>query len=105
MKLRLTMAILALLIGSAAFAQQAPAPNPRMRNAQKIADYLQLTPDQITAWRQIDKDTAASVRPLMEQVRAARQAANQKKAALLTPEQKSKLDAMRAAAAFMRKPR
>jgi hypothetical protein len=105
MKLRISMAVLALLTVAAAFAQPAPIPTAHHGRAAKVAEYLQLTPDQIAAWKQINKETAATVKPLRDQIRAAQQAANQKRLAVLTPEQKAKFDSMRAAATFMRSPR
>jgi len=105
MKIRISLAVLLLLTAAAAFAQPAPGAGPQRRKAAAVAEYLQLTPDQIAAWKQIDQETATAIKPLLDQVRTARQAANQKRVALLTPEQKAKLEAMHAAAVFMRRPR
>jgi Spy/CpxP family protein refolding chaperone len=116
------IAILAILVATAAFAQ------PR---AARLAHYLDLTPDQIAAWKQIHTDTAALVQPLAAsahetrtqlkaalesaspdpaavgklaialhatraQIRAARADARAKLAAVLTPEQKTKFEALEA---------
>ena len=105
MRLRTSMAVLLLLTAAATFAQPAPARGPQRRKAAMIAEYLQLTPDQIAAWKQINSETATKVRPLREQIRAAQKDANQKRMAVLTPEQKAKLDAMRTAGTFMRRSR
>ncbi len=117
MKIRF-VAALALLIATTTFAQ------PR---AARLARYLDLTPDQVTAWKQIHTDAAATIQPLAAaqretrqqleaalkapspdpaavgkltivlhatraQIRAARAAEREKFAAVLTPEQKAKLD-------------
>ena len=121
MKTRIVAALALFLIATAAFAQQ-----PR---AARLARYLDLTPDQIAAWKQIHADTAPIIQPLAasaretrqqlkaalqattpdpatvgklaislhatrEQIRAARAAEREKFVALLTPEQKAKLDAL-----------
>src|SRR5205814_1319133 len=115
------IAALAILAASAAFAQ------PR---AARLAHYLDLTPDQVAAWKQIHADTAALVQPLAAsahetrtqieaalesaspdptavgklvialhatrtQIRAARADARTKLAAVLTPEQKAKFEALK----------
>ena len=103
MKFRISMALLALLTAAATFAQPVPGACPHGRRAAAMAEYLQLTPDQIAAWKQINTETAAKITPLRDQVRAAQKDANQKRLAVLTPEQKAKLDAMRAAGMFMRR--
>jgi hypothetical protein len=103
MKLRISMALLALLTAAATFAQPAPGAGMQRRKAAVMAEYLQLTPDQIAAWKQINADTALKVSPLRDQIRAAQKDANQKRMAVLTPEQKAKLESMRAAGMFMRR--
>ena len=115
------IAALAILLATAAFAQPRPA---------RLAHYLELTPDQIAAWKQIHTDTAALVQPLAAsaretrtqlkaaldspspdpaavgklaialhatraQIRAARADARTKLAAVLTPEQKTKFEALK----------
>jgi Spy/CpxP family protein refolding chaperone len=115
------IAALAILAATAAFAQ------PR---AARLAHDLDLTPDQITAWKQIHADTAALVQPLAAsaretrtqlkaaldsttpdpaavgklaialhatraQIRAARADARAKLEAVLTPEQKTKFEALK----------
>lgn len=56
-----------LLVAAMATAQPIPnAQNPGGGRAVLVA-YLQLTPDQIAAWQQIHKDTAAAVKPLATQ--------------------------------------
>jgi Spy/CpxP family protein refolding chaperone len=85
MKTRISIAFAALLIATAAFTQPALRPVRRMA---VISAYLQLTPDQIAAWKQINQETAAKIR-------AERRAANEKRMAVLTPEQKQKLQALR----------
>jgi hypothetical protein len=103
MKLRISMALLALLTAAATFAQPAPGAGMQRRKAAVMAEYLQLTPDQIAAWKQINADTAVKVRPLRDELRAVQKDANQKRIAVLTPEQKAKLEAMRAARMSMRR--
>ncbi|HEV2721299.1 MAG TPA: periplasmic heavy metal sensor [Thermoanaerobaculia bacterium] len=96
-----------------------------------IAKYLELTPDQIAAWKQIHADTAATLRPLAAsqrdtrqqleaalkapspdpaavgklaialhatrgQIKAARDDQRAKLVATLTPEQKTKFEALEA---------
>lgn len=56
-----------LFAAGAAIAQMAPQNPPRPRAA--LASYVQLTPDQIATWQQIDKDTAAAVKPLADNAR------------------------------------
>ncbi len=55
------------LMTGIAFAQAGPQHPPRPQAV--LAHYLQLTPDQITAWQQIEKDTAAAVKPLAQNER------------------------------------
>ena len=115
------IATLAILVATAAFAQPRPA---------HLAHVLELTPDQIAAWKKIHTDTAALVQPLAAsahetrtqlkaalesaspdpaavgklaislhatraQIRAARADARAKLAAVLTPEQKTKFEALK----------
>lgn len=62
----LSIAILALFLAAIATAQ----PGPGRRPPQKaLAEYLQLSDQQVTAWQQIQKDTAATVQPLAENAR------------------------------------
>ena len=135
MRKTISIFIVALLIAAVAAAQPAPG-----RPGKVLAGYLQLTPDQITAWQQINKDTAAALKPLasnardlrtqlqtalsaatpdeaaigrlavslhavQEQIRAARQDAQNKRLAVLTADQRTKLDAIQAAMKFMRQQR
>jgi Spy/CpxP family protein refolding chaperone len=65
MKTRL-IAILLILIAAAAIAQPAPRPGA------VLAKYLDLTPDQVAAWKQIHSDTDAIVQPLVAAERATR---------------------------------
>ncbi len=55
----ISIAIVALFIAAIATAQ----PRPPQK---ALADYLQLSDQQVTAWQQIQKDTAATVQPLAE---------------------------------------
>src|SRR6476659_8860767 len=57
------IAALAILVATAAFAQPRPA---------RLAHYLELTPEQIAAWKQIHTDTAALVQPLAASARETR---------------------------------
>lgn len=59
------LAVAALALASVAVAQPAPPP----RGAAALANYLQLTPDQIAAWKQIHTETAATVQPLAQNAR------------------------------------
>ncbi|HSP15255.1 MAG TPA: periplasmic heavy metal sensor [Thermoanaerobaculia bacterium] len=105
-----------------------------------VADFLQLSSEQITAWQQIQKDTAAAVQPLAanardlqtqldtalkaatpdaaavgklaislhgirEQIRAAQDAAQAKRLAVLNADQKVKFQALESAREFMRQQR
>lgn len=74
MKTRFVAALALLVVATAAFAQ-----HPR---AARLARYLDLTPDQVTAWKQIHADTAAAVKPLAAAAHDTRQ---QLKAALGAP--------------------
>ncbi len=58
------LAIVTLLVAVAAIAQPVP-PRP----GQVVAKYLQLTPDQISAWQQINQTTSATVQPLLATAR------------------------------------
>lgn len=64
MKRTILLAIVTLLVAAVAIAQPA-SPRP----GQVVAKYLQLTPDQVSAWQQINKDTAAVVQPLAANAR------------------------------------
>lgn len=65
---RISIAAAALLL-VAAIATAQPIPNAQHPGGGRAAlvHYLQLTPDQIAAWQQIHKDTAAAVKPLATQ--------------------------------------
>jgi len=71
MKKAISILALSLLVASTAVAQMAPPVAPRAGKV--LADYLQLTADQVTAWQQINRDTAAAVQPLAANVRDLRQ--------------------------------
>ncbi len=136
-KLLVAFLAISLLAAGAAIAQM---PQNAPRPAARLANYLQLTPDQVAAWKQISTDTAAAVKPLAEnaqslqkqlqtalqstspdpaavgklaiavhaardQVKALRDAAKSKREAVLTADQKVKLDAFEAAMAFGRQQR
>jgi len=138
-KIAVAIAILVLLsAGTLTIAQTAGSPRPDHPRIAALVEFLQLTPDQIAAWKQIHAETAAALKPLrasahdlrtqlrdavsapspdpaavgklaielhkaQEQIRAARAESEAKLAAVLTPEQKAKFDAFRAAAKGMRK--
>lgn len=68
------IAVLALFVGAIAMAQMGPGPGPAGPRA--LANYLQLTPDQVTAWQQINKDTQTAVTPLQTNARDLRQQLN-----------------------------
>lgn len=71
MKKSISIVLLSLLVASAAAAQMAPPMVPRAGKV--LADYLQLTPDQVTAWQQINRDTATAAQPLAANARDLRQ--------------------------------
>ena len=130
MKIRLIVvaAAIALVLAAVASAQ----PHPAAAAARVLGTYLQLTPDQVTAWKQIHADTAATVKPLAaqaanlrkqleaatdpaeigkltldlravrDQIKSAHDAAKTKLLATLTADQKTKYEAFEAAAAFLR---
>jgi Spy/CpxP family protein refolding chaperone len=60
-----SIAIVALLF-LAAIANAQPMPRGPQH---AVAEYLQLTPEQLTSWQQIQKDTVAAVEPLVTKVR------------------------------------
>jgi len=64
---RLSIAILLLLVAASLAAQ--PAPNAQAARGAVLAKYLELTPDQVAAWKQIRTDTAAALRTIGEQRR------------------------------------
>jgi Spy/CpxP family protein refolding chaperone len=69
MKLKwISMAMIALLTGAVASAQPRRLAGPA-RGQAALADYLQLTTAQIAAWQQIDRESSATLRPLMENAR------------------------------------
>ena len=127
----ITILLVALFVAVGAMAQQ---PKP----AAVLAQYLQLTPDQAAAWKQIRSDAVTAAKPLVadlrdlrqqlaaavkandeaaagkltlqialarEQLRAAREAANAKLEAVLTPDQKTKFEAFQAAVEFLKQRR
>ena len=136
MKRWVLMTTVVMLAAAVAVAQpQGPRHSPK-----EIADYLQLTPDQVTAWQQIHKDTEAAMQPLREnarglrqqlhtaldaaspdtaavgsltiqlasvrkEIRAAHEDAKAKRMAVLTADQKAKLEAFVAARGFRRERR
>ena len=125
-----------VMIAGMAFAQ-APAGPPRPGLA-ALVNYLQLTPDQKAAWRQIHQETAAAIKPLREnaidlakqlhtavtastpdqaaigklalalhsvrdEIRTTRKSSEEKLAAVLTAEQKTKFEAFLAAGKAIRR--
>lgn len=60
----ISVAIVVLLAAAVAIAQPGPGRGPKA-----LADYLQLSDQQITSWQQIQKDTAAAAKPLAENAR------------------------------------
>jgi Spy/CpxP family protein refolding chaperone len=105
------LAIAALFIACSAFAQRPPRPHgaPPPLEANELAAYLGLTDSQKAAAETIDAEFRASVEPihaqiraLHEQIKSAHDAADAKFAALLTPEQKAKFEAFRAAVDSLR---
>ncbi len=134
----ISIATVALLAAAAAIAQPGPG---RPGGPQKmLANYLQLSDQQIASWQQIAKDTQAAVKPLAEnartvqqqlhsaltaanpdpnavgklaiqveqiraQIKAAHDAAEAKRLAVLNADQKVKYEAFQAAMAFMRQQR
>jgi len=131
MKIRV-IAITAIII--LAIAAASPA-QPHAAGARILGKYLQLTPDQAGAWKQIHSDTAATIEPLAaqarelrkeiaaatnpddigkltvslreigDQIRSARESAKTKLVATLTPEQKTKFEAFEAAMQFLKSAR
>ncbi len=69
MKRWVLMVIVVMLTAAVAVAQ----PRGPRDSEKAVADYLQLTPDQATAWQQIQKDTAAAVQPLRDNARSLRE--------------------------------
>jgi Spy/CpxP family protein refolding chaperone len=71
MKARWISIAAAALVLVAAIATAQPLPNAHNPGGPRagLVAYLQLTPDQITAWQQIHKDTAAAIKPLASQAR------------------------------------
>jgi len=135
MKKTISVAIMTVLVAVVAIAQPAP-PRP----GQVVAKYLQLTPDQISAWQQINKTTSATVQPLLatarglrsqlktamsgtspdpaaigtlalslrgvqQQIRSARQSAQNQRLAVLTADQQAKFTVFQTAAQFIRQSR
>ena len=106
---RISIAAL-VLIAAGAFAQgRPPAPGGER---DPLAAYLSLTPEQRAAWQSIQSDLRASTESLREQeraigdqLRAAREDADAKLVALLTPEQKLKFAAFHAAVEFLKERR
>jgi Spy/CpxP family protein refolding chaperone len=73
MKIRMLAALSILLVATAALAQPAPAPPPAPAPARVLAHYLELTPDQVAAWKQIHTDTATTIEPLAAAARGEQQ--------------------------------
>lgn len=132
------VAVVTLLCAAIASAQPAVGTPPqRAGRGAALAEYLQPTPDQVTAWKQLRSDAAATMKPLAqnaqdlrkqldvamsatspdpatigklslalrsvrEQMRSARDASEAKFVATLTPEQKAKFDAFKAAGGFLK---
>lgn len=66
----LILAVVTLLCAAIASAQPAPGANPqRAGRAAALAEYLQLTPEQVTAAKQLRSDTAQTVKPLARNAR------------------------------------
>jgi Spy/CpxP family protein refolding chaperone len=132
------VAVVTLLCAAIASAQPMMGAAPqRPRRGAALAEYLQPTPEQATAWKQLRSDTAAAMKPLAqnaqdlrkqldvamsatspdpaaigkltlalrsarEQLRSAHDASEAKFVATLTPEQKAKFDAFKAAGGFLK---
>ncbi len=69
MKTRCTLVIVATLLMAAMVVAQPAPPARHGGGAQALAKYLALTTEQISAWQQIAKDTAATIKPLAENAR------------------------------------
>lgn len=83
--------LITLVTAMAATALAQPAPPPRR---DVLPDYLQLTDAQKAAWQSAHADFEAAVK-------AAHDALDAKLASTLTPEQKAKFDAFKAAREFL----
>lgn len=83
--------VITLVTAMAATAVAQPAPPPRR---DVLPDYLQLTDAQKAAWQSAHADFEAAVK-------AAHETLDAKLAATLTPEQKAKFDAFKAAREFL----
>jgi Spy/CpxP family protein refolding chaperone len=69
----LIVAVVTLLCAAIASAQPAPGTQPqRAGRAAALAEYLQLTPEQITAAKQLHSDTAAAMKPLVQNAQGLR---------------------------------
>jgi Spy/CpxP family protein refolding chaperone len=68
-----SVAAAVLLLSVAVASAQPPGPPVPGHGAEKLASYLQLTPDQIASWQQIHKDTAAAIKPLALNARGLRE--------------------------------
>jgi Spy/CpxP family protein refolding chaperone len=63
----LAITLLLTLVAAVAAAQPfAPNAAPGPRAAMVLGRFLELTPDQVAAWKQIHQDTAATIKPLAE---------------------------------------
>jgi Domain of Unknown Function (DUF1520). len=63
----LIFAVVTLLCAAVASAQPGPGMHPmRAGRAAALAEYLQLTPEQITAAKQLHSDEAAAIKPLIQ---------------------------------------
>ena len=129
--------LITLLAAFSALAQQGPGPGPGGPKGDPLADYLQLTADQRSAWQTAHQDfnTATQalrdqqqalhdqlgtalqgtdacaignlmlqIRSIGDQIQAAHDALEQQLLSVLTPEQKAKFDAFKAAVAFLNRP-
>lgn len=98
-KVALTL-VLAILAALPSVAQRGPRPDAPPPPP-PLAEYLQLTPAQQTAWQQAHAEFEATVEPLRAQERAAHEALETKLQSVLTPEQKTKFEAFEAAQKMM----
>ena len=103
------IAAVALLFALTAFAQPPLPPRP---DPERLAAYLALDASQRRAWQSIQSEFRASTeslraqeRAIHEQIESARRDADAKLALLLTPEQRTRLEALHQAMEAMRPPR
>jgi hypothetical protein len=100
-KVALTL-LFAALAAMPIVAQRGPRPDAPAGPPPPLAEYLQLTPAQQTAWQQAHAEFLAIVEPLHAQERAAHDALSAKLQSVLTPEQRTKFEAFEAAQKVMR---